>query len=100
MIAIRTDRTHSRLTETQRRLTADREQLAILDEQLVQVTNEADGARTRALVSETPIASRNYDEAARHAAAMQRTRVALVEEITKLTTTRDELLASLPDPTE
>jgi hypothetical protein len=31
---------------------------------------------------------------------MQRTRVALVEEITKLTTTRDELLASLPDPTE
>ena len=96
MLTSRTDRTHAKITQPHQRIVSTREQLAILDEQLVQVQAEADDARTRALVSETPIASRDYDHAARQVAAMQRTRASLVAEITRLTATRDDLIDSLP----
>ena len=41
-------------------------------------TTLADDTRLRALVSETPVAAKEYDEASRHAAAMLRTRQALI----------------------
>ena len=65
----------------------------MLDEQLVVVQESADEARVRALVSETPLAAREHDEAARHADAMVRAREALSKSIADLENRQDELLA-------
>ena len=48
------------------------EELAVLNEQLAVVQESADEACVRALVSETPLASQEHNEAARHADAMLR----------------------------
>ncbi len=47
----------------------------------------------RALVSETPLASREHDEASRHADAMVRARDALYKSVLDLENRQDELLA-------
>ena len=51
-----------------------RAELAVLDEQLVVVNEIADDTRLRALVAETPVASKEHDEASRHATVMLQTR--------------------------
>ena len=66
-----------RIRDVHARLVRAREELAVLDEQLAVVLESADEARVRALVSETPLATREHDEAARHADAMVRARDAL-----------------------
>ena len=55
----------------------------------------ADDTRVRALVAETPAASKEHDEASRHATAMLRTRQALVDRIAELERRQDELLDRL-----
>ena len=65
----------------------------MLDEQLAVVQESADEARVRALVSETPLAAREHDEATRHADAMVRARDALYKSIVDLENRQDELLA-------
>ncbi len=84
-----------RLTEVATRLKQLRGELAVSDEQLLQLAAEADDARLRALVSETPLAGREHQDAQRHADAMQRHRAEVLEGIAKLEETQDELLDRL-----
>jgi hypothetical protein len=84
-----------RLTEVATRLKQLRGELAVSDEQLVQLAAEADDARLRALVSETPLAGREHQDAQRHADAMQRHRAEVLEGIAKLEEAQDELLDRL-----
>jgi DNA transposition AAA+ family ATPase len=82
-----------RIRDVHARLVRAREELAVLDEQLAVVLESADEARVRALVSETPLATREHDEAARHADAMARARDALHKTVVDLERRQDELLA-------
>lgn len=81
-----------RLRDVGSRLKRLREELEVTDEQLGQLADEADDARIRALVSETPSAERDHSEAAGHADAMRRHRQHVVEEIDRLEKDQDELL--------
>src|SRR5580692_5774004 len=84
-----------RIRDTHARLVRAREELAVLDEQLAVVAETADEARVRALVSETPLATHEHNEAARHADAMVRAREALQKTVTDLEQRQDELLAAV-----
>lgn len=84
-----------RLRDNSARLKRAREELAILDEQLAVFAEAADDARLRALVSETPLAEREYDEAQKHADAMAKSRAALLSTIDDLQRAQDELLDRL-----
>lgn len=84
-----------RLSDAHQRLVRARSELAVLDEQLVVVNEIADDTRLRALVSETPVASKEHDEASRHATVMLQTRAALVALIVELERRQDELLNRL-----
>jgi hypothetical protein len=84
-----------RLTEVHRRLQRAREELAVMDEQLIVFDDAAGESRMRALVSETPLAEAEYRESQRHADAMARSRQAVVESIAALERTQDELLDRL-----
>lgn len=84
-----------RLREVGQRLQQLREELRIADEQLLHLAEEADEARLRALVSETPVAEREHREAARHAESMRSHRGRVVAEIERLEQTQDELLDRL-----
>ncbi|HUO49132.1 MAG TPA: hypothetical protein VMU09_09885 [Acidimicrobiales bacterium] len=88
------------LRDVHSRLVRARQELAILDEQLAVLTDAADDARLRSLVSETPIATHEHADAQRHADAGVRARGALVERIRELEARQDELLGQLVvDPT-
>jgi hypothetical protein len=84
-----------RLIEVGDRLKRLREELAVTDEQLVHFASDADDAHIRAVVSETPLAEREYREAQRHAAAMRRHRAEVADEIAALERQQDELLDRL-----
>jgi hypothetical protein len=84
-----------RLSEVGARLKQLREELAVTDEQLAQLAAEADDAHLRALVSETPLAGKEHQEAQRHADAMARHRDEVRADIAKLEQTQDELLDRL-----
>jgi hypothetical protein len=81
-----------RIRDVHTRLVRAREELAVLDEQLAVVTDEAEDARLRSLVSETPLAAHEYGEVRRHADAMIRAREALRISVEELEHRRDELL--------
>ena len=84
-----------RLTEVADRLRTLRGDLAVADEQLQHFSEIADDTRLRALVSETPIADREFQEAERHAEAMRRHREEVRSEIDQLEERQDELLDRL-----
>jgi uncharacterized coiled-coil DUF342 family protein len=84
-----------RLRDVSERLKALRVDLAVADEQLAHLADEADDARLRALVSETPGADQAQREAQRHADAMRRHRDGLVTEIRRLEASQDDLLDRL-----
>ena len=84
-----------RLTEVGARLKQLREELAVSDEQLGFLAEAADDARLRALVSETPLADRENQDAQRHADAMQRHRADVLDQISRLEQTQDDLLDRL-----
>jgi uncharacterized coiled-coil DUF342 family protein len=84
-----------RLAEVGQRIRSLRDELRVIDEQLSHLAEEADDTRLRALVSETPLADREYREAQRHADAMARRRAEVVETITGLEQRQDELLDRL-----
>ena len=67
----------------------------MLNEQLAVVQESADEARVRALVSETPLASQEHNEASRHADAMGKARDALDKAVADLERRQDELLAAV-----
>ena len=81
-----------RLNELSARLRDLRAELRVVDEQLAQLADEADEARLRALVSETPLAERDHREAQRHADAMARHRATVGARIEELERAQDELL--------
>jgi hypothetical protein len=84
-----------RLTELGARLRLAREELVVANEQLAHFEADADDARIRAMVSETPLASQEHREAQRHADAMARHRSELAEEIVRLEAALDDLLDRL-----
>lgn len=81
-----------RIRDLHDRLVRARQELAVLNEQYAVVSEEAEEARLRSLVSETPLAAHEYGEVKRHADAMARAREALVSTVTDLEKRRDELL--------
>ncbi len=71
------------------------EDLRVADEQLAHFADDADDARIRSLVAETPVAEREHREANKHAVAMRRHRDEVRDEIARLETTQNELLDRL-----
>jgi len=84
-----------KLSEVTGRLRALQDELRIADEQLAHFAEEADDARIRALVSETPLAEHEHAEAQKHADAMARHRAAVLAELADLERTQDDLLDRL-----
>jgi hypothetical protein len=84
-----------RLSEVHDRLRRAREELTVIDEQLAALADTADDARIRSLVSETPLATREHQEAQRQADAMARSKAAVLASIAELERTQDELLDRL-----
>lgn len=81
-----------RLTKVSSRLRSLRAELAVIDEQLTHLGDDADDQAIRALVSETAGASFEARDAQRHVEAMARHREHVVEEIAELEGRQDELL--------
>ena len=86
------DRIERRLRGVGQQLSVLRGDLRVCDEQLLQVSEEADECRLRALVSETPLAEREYREAQRHADRLQQHRDEIAARITRLEADQDALL--------
>ncbi|MDP1807709.1 MAG: hypothetical protein Q8K72_21200, partial [Acidimicrobiales bacterium] len=84
-----------KLSEAAERLRQLRSELGVVDEQLAFLTDAADDARLRAMVSETPMADKEHREAQKHADAMIRHRSQLVTQIGELEKAQDELLERL-----
>lgn len=84
-----------RLIEVGDRLKALRTDLRVADEQLAHLAEEAEDTRLRSLLSETPLAEREYRDAQRHAEAMERHRREVSTEIARLEQAQDELLDRL-----
>ena len=84
-----------RLFDTAQRLRAAQDELAVLDEQLAALVEDAEEARVRSLVSETPLAHREHAEAQRHVDALERARRNLQSSVDTLRASQDELLDRL-----
>ena len=81
-----------RLARTSARLRTLRAELAQIDEQLDVVVDDADSQAVRALVSETPGASFDANDARKHADAMRRHRQHVIDTIVDLESRQDRLL--------
>jgi hypothetical protein len=81
-----------RLVDVSERLKRLRTELAVTDEQVVFLEDEADDARLRALVAETPLGDVEACDARRHADALARHRDALAGSIAELEREQDALL--------
>jgi len=81
-----------RLVDVSDRLKRLRAELVIAEEQCAHFAAEADDARLRALVSETPIADVEATETRRHAEAQARHRDSLRRAIAELEQEQDALL--------
>jgi len=87
------------LRDVHNRVVRARQELAVVDEQLMVFTDTADDARIRSLVSETPLAGHEYASAQRHADAAMGARARLVATIADLERRQNELLGQLvPEP--
>jgi hypothetical protein len=84
-----------RLTDVHQRLVKARQELAVVEEQLLVFDETADDARIRSLVAETPLANHDWNEARRHADAMRRGRDDAQARVAELERAQDELLAKL-----
>lgn len=77
------------------RLRGLRAELAVTDEQLQVLAEEAGDLHLRSLVSETPMAERDHRDAERHAEAMRRHRSEVHAEIERVEAEQDQLLDRL-----
>ncbi len=84
-----------KLSEAADRLRHLRAELNVVEEQLASLSDAADDARLRAMVSETPMADREHRDAQKHADAMSRHRAELISQIAELQRSQDELLERL-----
>lgn len=74
-----------------------RAELAVTDEQLAVLADEAGDLHLRSLVSETALAARDHKDAERHADAMRRHRGDVLAEIARIEAEQDQLLDRLLD---
>lgn len=81
-----------RLEDVQRQLAQARESLAVLEEQVAVWNDALDDARIRALVSETPLQSKEYEELSRHVMVANAEMKRRSLDVGELVTARDELL--------
>jgi hypothetical protein len=84
-----------RLSQNTARLKSLRAELAQIDEQLDVFASDADDHEIRALVSETPGAAFEANDARKHADAMARHRHHVLDTIHELEARQDELLDRL-----
>jgi len=84
-----------RLTQVTDRLRELRSELAMVDEQLDVFVDDAENQAIRALVSETPGAAFEANDARKHADAMRRHRDHVASKIDELVQRQDQLLDSL-----
>ena len=84
-----------RLGEISRRIKEETEELLIAEEQLSSLSNDADEARIRSLVSETAISDNARRDSARQAENMEKYCLKIRTEINRLETLQDELLDRL-----
>ncbi len=84
-----------RLAKVSDRLRSLRSELAVVDEQLLHLADDADDQEIRALVSETAGASFEARDSRRHVDAMSKHRSRVVAEIAELEARQDELLDEL-----
>jgi chromosome segregation ATPase len=84
-----------RLSQVATRLKSLRDELAMIDEQLDVLATDADDQAIRALVSETPGAAFEANDARKHADAMARHREHIAGTIAELEARQDELLDRL-----
>jgi hypothetical protein len=89
------DQVESRLLEVHARLVRARQELAVAEEQLDVFLETAEETRIRSLVSETPLADRDWQDAKRHADAMTRARDNASARVVELERAQDELLGKL-----
>lgn len=85
-------RTERRLADVGARLASLRKDLQVAEQAFSQVEFEADDARLRAMVSETPLAQKEHEQVRRQAELVRRNRDGLRAEIAKLEQRQDELL--------
>jgi chromosome segregation ATPase len=88
-----------RLAQNSARLKRLRAELAQADEQIHHFNDDADDTALRALVSETPGASKEASEARKHAVAMAHHREQVVASIAELEARQDALLDQLTEGT-
>ena len=75
-----------------------RHELAVVEEQLAALAEDADDTRVRALVADSPAADREHLEAQRHADAMERTRQSLVASIADCNACRTSCSTGFVEP--
>ncbi len=84
-----------KLRQVNERLLRAREELGVLQEQLLTFLEVADDTRVRSLVSDDPSERVEHHEASKHAEVMTRSRDRLSRSISELERLRDELLDRL-----
>jgi hypothetical protein len=89
------DQVERRLFEVHTLLVRARQELAVIEEQLDVFLETAEESRIRALVSETPLADRDWQDAQRHAEAMMRARDVASARVVELEHAQDDLLGKL-----
>ena len=87
-----------RLTKVAARLKSLRAEVAIIDEQLRHLGDDAEDQEIRALVAETPGASHEARAARGHVEAMQKHRDHVTAELADLEQRQDDLLDQLTTP--
>lgn len=92
---VKRDNVERRLLEVHALLVRARQELAVVEEQLEVFLETADEARIRSLVSETPLADREWHDAQRHAEAMIRSRDTATARVAELERAQDDLLGKL-----
>jgi hypothetical protein len=88
-------RVERRLRQVGAQLRDLREELQIVDEQLLHLRDEAGDKEIRAMVAETPSAAFEHRDAEAHAEAMAGHRRHIAQRIAELEARQDELLDSL-----
>jgi len=88
-------RIERRLRQISQQIKTLRDDIGQTEEQSRQLTDEADNARIRALVSETPLAEREHRQADRHSERLRRHRERSLERLQELQVEQDQLLDRL-----
>ena len=84
-----------RLRAVSAQLRSLRDDLQVTEEQLVRLVDEADDARLRAMVSETPLAEKEHRAAGRHAERLRKHRDKVTARLAALEAEQDDLLDRL-----